>query len=185
MGTQQLTRGGRRDSPLRNAMEGHPQRGHPVPGRHRHPPCLSLPPGPRPVPGRRRFRPPLPPAHAELRPPHLVPFGLAACLPHPSQEFHEPPCPPPVSPRRGSPSDEKHARSKKLTEVPRLRCCHAATARCPVLYVPGQCLEVRHGHVARGIRVEVILGRLADGHRLWRQQGGGGVGGSWRWLCAM
>ncbi len=45
--------------------------------------------------------------------------------------------------------DDEHARSKKLTEVPRLRRHRADTVRHPVLYVPGQCLEVRHGHVAR------------------------------------
>jgi len=41
-------------------------------------------------------------------------------------------------------------------------------ARCPVLYVPGQCLKVRHGHVAWGILVEVVVGCLA---------GSGGRGG--------
>jgi len=30
-------------------------------------------------------------------------------------------------------------------------------ARRPVLYVPGQCLKVRHGHVARGILVVVVV----------------------------
>ena len=33
----------------------------------------------------------------------------------------------------------------------------ANTARRPVLYVPGQCLKVRHGHVARGINVVVVV----------------------------
>ena len=43
--------------------------------------------------------------------------------------------------------DDEHARPKKLTEVPCLcRRRSADTARRPVLDVPGQCLEVRHGH---------------------------------------
>ena len=58
----------------------------------------------------------------------------------------------------------------------------------PSLYVPGQCLEVRHGHVAPVILVEVlVVGRLADGHRLrqrWRRRGGG-EGGGGRELCDM
>ena len=33
----------------------------------------------------------------------------------------------------------------------------ADTARRPVLYVPDQCLKVRHGHVARGILVVVVI----------------------------
>ena len=37
----------------------------------------------------------------------------------------------------------------------------ADTARCPVLYVSGQCLKVRHGHVAWGILVEVVIKCLA------------------------
>jgi hypothetical protein len=67
----------------------------------------------------------------------------------------------------------------------------ADTARRTVLYVPGQCLKVRHGHVAWGILVEVVIGCLAGGHRLWwwRQGGreGGSVGGSWRCVvvCVM
>jgi hypothetical protein len=36
------------------------------------------------------------------------------------------------------------------------RWWRADTARHPVLYVPGQCLKVRHGHVARGILVFVV-----------------------------
>ncbi len=57
-----------------------------------------LPPGPRPGPSRHNCRPPLPPARAEPRPPHLVPSGLDTRLPHPCQEFREPPCPPPCLP---------------------------------------------------------------------------------------
>ena len=73
--------------------------------------------------------------------------------------------------------DYEHARSEKLTEVPRLRRCRANTARRPVLDDPGQCLEVRHGHVARGIlAVVVVVGRLAGGHGhcLGRRRRGGG-----------
>ena len=87
--------------------------------------------------------------------------------------------------------DNKNARPKKLTEVPRLRRRRADTVRHPVLDVPGQCLEVRHGHVARGILIDVIVGRLAGGHRSFvaaavggggREGGraGGREGGSWR-----
>ena len=50
----------------------------------------------------------------------------------------------------------------------------ADTARRPVLYVPGQCLKVRHGHVAWGILVEVVVRCLAGGHCLWRRRGEGG-----------
>ena len=57
-----------------------------------------LPPGPRPGPSRHHCRPPLPPARAEPRPPHLVPSGLDIRPPHPCQEFREPPCPPPCLP---------------------------------------------------------------------------------------
>jgi hypothetical protein len=46
-------------------------------------------------------------------------------------------------------------------EVPCLPRCRAVTVRRPVLYVPRQCLEVRHRHVARVILVEVV-GRLAS-----------------------
>ena len=76
--------------------------------------------------------------------------------------------------------DDEQARSEKLTEVPRLRRRRADTARRPVLDVPGQCLEVRHGHVARGILAEVIVaGHLAGGHGhcLWRRRRRGGEGG--------
>jgi hypothetical protein len=59
-----------------------------------------LPPGPRPGPSRHRCHHPLPPACAEPRPPHLVPSGLDTRPPHPCQEFREPPCPPPISPRQ-------------------------------------------------------------------------------------
>ena len=38
-----------------------------------------------------------------------------------------------------------------------LRWRRADTARRPVLYVPGQCLKVKHGHVARGILVVVVI----------------------------
>jgi hypothetical protein len=79
--------------------------------------------------------------------------------------------------------DNKHARPEKLPEVLCLRRCRADTVRRPVLYVPGQCLKVRHGHVARGILLVVVVGHLAGGHghRLWRRRrrwGGGreGVG---------
>ena len=77
--------------------------------------------------------------------------------------------------------------------MPRSPCrWRVDTARRPFLYVPGQCLKVRHGHVAWGIFVEVVVGYLAGGHRLWRQrQGAGGTGkeeGVWEgvggaWLC--
>jgi hypothetical protein len=53
--------------------------------------------------------------------------------------------------------DDEHARPEKLTEVPRLRRRRADTARHPVLDVSCQCLEVRHGHVARGILAEVVV----------------------------
>ncbi len=53
--------------------------------------------------------------------------------------------------------DDEHDRPKKLTEVPHLRRRCADTARRPVLDVPGQCLKVRHGHVARGILAEVVV----------------------------
>jgi hypothetical protein len=47
------------------------------------------------------------------------------------------------------------------------------------LYVPGQCLEVKHGHVARGILVEVIVvGHLAGGLGRRRRRRGGGGGGA-------
>jgi hypothetical protein len=46
--------------------------------------------------------------------------------------------------------DNEHTRPKQLPEVPRLRCRRADTVRRPVLYVPGQCLKVRHGHVGGG-----------------------------------
>ncbi len=47
--------------------------------------------------------------------------------------------------------------------------------RGPALDVPGLCLKVRHGHVARGILcVVVVVGGLAGGHRFG---GGGGRGG--------
>jgi hypothetical protein len=42
-----------------------------------------------------------------------------------------------------------------MPRSPRWR--RADTARHPVLYVPGQSLKVRHGHVARGILVVVII----------------------------
>ena len=45
---------------------------------------------------------------------------------------------------------------KNSREVPRLCRRRADTARRPVLDVPGQCLENRHGHVARGTLVEVV-----------------------------
>ena len=48
------------------------------------------PPGLNPCPSCRRFRPPLPPACAEPRPPHLVPSSLDTCPPHPCQGFREP-----------------------------------------------------------------------------------------------
>jgi hypothetical protein len=63
----------------------------------------SRPPsqGPSPCPGRRCFRPPLPPACAEPRPPRLVPSCLDTCPPHPCQGFREPsrplPCLPPTA----------------------------------------------------------------------------------------
>jgi hypothetical protein len=68
-------------------------------------------------------------------------------------------------------SDDKRARPEKLPEVPCPRRHRADTVRCPVLDVPGQCLEIRHGHVARGILVEVVIvGGLTGGHRF-----GGGL----------
>ena len=42
-----------------------------------------------------------------------------------------------------------------MPRSPRWRC--ADMTRRPVLYGPGQCLKVRHGHVARGILVVVIV----------------------------
>jgi hypothetical protein len=83
----------------------------------------------------------------------------------------------------------EHARPEKLKEVPRLRRCRADMTRTrrPVLDVQGQCLEVRHEHVARGILVDVPIGHLTCGHHLWRWQWRGGrgregrrEGGSWR-----
>jgi hypothetical protein len=81
--------------------------------------------------------------------------------------------------------DDENARPEKLTEVPRLRCRCADTVRRPVLDVPGQCLEVRHGHVARGKLIDVIVGRLAGRHRSFvaaavGEGEGGREGGSWR-----
>jgi hypothetical protein len=71
--------------------------------------------------------------------------------------------------------------------------------RRPVLYVPGQCLEVRHGYVARAywLKLSCLDASLADiiyggdgGGRGgwidgWREGGreGGRERGSWRWLC--
>ena len=62
-----------------------------------------------------------------------------------------------------------------MPRSPRRR--HADMARRPVLCVPGQCLKVRHGHVAWGILVEVVIGCLAGGHRLWPRRRGGRGGG--------
>ena len=42
-----------------------------------------------------------------------------------------------------------------MPRSPRWR--RADTARRLVLYFPGQCLKVRHGHVARGILVVVVV----------------------------
>jgi hypothetical protein len=42
-----------------------------------------------------------------------------------------------------------------MPRSPRWR--HADMARRPFLYVPDQCLKVRHGHVARGILVVVVI----------------------------
>jgi hypothetical protein len=55
-----------------------------------------------------------------------------------------------------------------MPRSPRRR--RADMARRKVLYVPGQCLKVRHGHVAWGILVEVVIGCLTGGHRLWRRR---------------
>jgi hypothetical protein len=75
--------------------------------------------------------------------------------------------------------DNEHAHPEKFPEVPRLRRRRADTVRRPVLYVPGQCLEVKHGHVARGILVEVIVvGHLAGGLGRRRRRRGGGGGGA-------
>jgi hypothetical protein len=88
--------------------------------------------------------------------------------------------------------NDEHTGPKKLPEVP----CHcrrrANMARPPVLDVPGQCLEVRHGHVhvTRNILIDFFVGRLAGGHHFlrWWWRGGGreeggreGVGGEF--LC--
>ena len=97
------------------------------------------------------------------------------------------------SPSRATPMFfRRQARSsQKLPEVSRLCCCPADTVRRPVLYIPGQCLEVRHGHVARGILAEVVIvGRLDGRHRLWwrrRRRGGRerGRGVEVAWLCAV
>jgi hypothetical protein len=62
--------------------------------------------------------------------------------------------------------DNEHARPEKVMEVSCLRCHRTDTVRRPVLDVPGQCLEIRHGHVARGILIEVLVGCLAGGHPL-------------------
>ena len=54
------------------------------------------------------------------------------------------------------------------------------TARHPVLDVPGQCLKVRHGHVAQGILCEVVMvGGLTGGHSF----DGGGRGGGGVVMC--
>jgi hypothetical protein len=75
--------------------------------------------------------------------------------------------------------DDKHACPKKFPKVPRLRRRRADTVRRPVLDVPGQCLKIRHGHVARGILIEVVVVRgLAGGYCF-----GGGNGGGGRELC--
>ncbi len=53
--------------------------------------------------------------------------------------------------------DGEHARPEKLPEVSHLRRRLADMVRRPVLYVPGQCLKVRHGHVARGILLVIVV----------------------------
>ena len=66
-----------------------------------------------------------------------------------------------------------------MPRSPRRRCTD--TVRRPVLFVLGQCLKVRHGHVARGILVEVVIVEgLAGGHRFG---GGGGGRGEGEGLC--
>ena len=97
------------------------------------------------------------------------------------------------SPSRATPMFfRRRARSSQnLPEVSRLRCRPANTVKRPVLYIPGQCLEVRHGHVAWGILAEVVIvGRLDGRHRLWRRRRrrGGREGGrelEVAWLCAV
>ena len=74
------------------------------------------PPGPRPCPCRRHFRPPLPPACAEPRPPRLVPSSLNTCPPHPCQGFREP-SRPPLSPPDGN-NDADNQRSVEATTEP-------------------------------------------------------------------
>ena len=73
--------------------------------------------------------------------------------------------------------NDEHARREKFPKVPRLRHRRADTARHPVLDVPGQCLKIRHGHVARSILCEVVVvGGLTGGHSFGGGGGGGGGG---------
>ena len=92
-------------------------------------------PGPSPCLGRRCFRPPLPPACAEPRPPRLVPSCLDTCPPHPCQGFREPsrplPCLPPTAtmmPTTSAASKPRWTRFLRMTghgpPSPRCRCPH-------------------------------------------------------------
>ena len=84
-------------------------------------------PGPCPCPGRRRFRPPLPPACAEPRPPRLVPSSLdTPCPPHPCQGFREPFCPLPCLPPTAATMPMTSAASK-----PRWTCFLRMTGHGP------------------------------------------------------
>ncbi len=67
--------------------------------------------------------------------------------------------------------------SEKLTKMPLLRGRRADTMRRPVLYVPGQCLEVRRDMAQGMILFFVLVGRLDGGHCLWRWRRQRGEGG--------
>jgi hypothetical protein len=66
-------------------------------------------------------------------------------------------------------------------EVLRLHCRRSDMARCTVLDVLGQCLEVRH--VAWLVLADVIVRPLIGGHHFWRRLQGGRGGREGRNVC--
>jgi len=82
--------------------------------------------------------------------------------------------------RRESLSSNSHTLLTMSMLVPKIP--ESAAFPLSILDVPGQCLKVRHEHVARGILYEVIIRGLTGRHRFGDGAGGGG---GWFVLCCV